>query len=156
MERETFEWARRMIAFRAANPVLTRRNFFQGGDVRVAGNPDLIWLSGTGAPMDGGDWHDDSRRALAMLLPGNTSGQTDSSGLPVVGNSLVAVFNADPEPTEFRLPRITAPWRWTLAFDTAAPAEPDGRKTFASGKSYTIAGRSVAVFWAPGEALTTR
>jgi len=154
-EREMHEWTRRMIAFRKANPVLTRRNFFQEADVRLAGHSDLIWLTETGALMNEGDWHDESRHTLAMLLPGNSSGQIDSSGKPVLGNSLVAIFNASPEPATFQLPRISAPARWSLAFDTAIPEEPDGRRTFQGGKTYEVAGRSVVVFCAPGEAVVT-
>ena len=154
-ERETFEWTTRLIAFRESNPVLTRRDFFQGSDVRVRGNPDLIWLTGTGSPMNDDDWHDGARRSIAMLLSGTTSGQTDAAGLPVSGDSLVAVFNASPEPLPFRLPRLPAHFRWTLAFDTAMPHQEDGKRSFAGGRTYAVAGRSVAVFRVPSEANVT-
>ncbi|MGE0600264.1 MAG: glycogen debranching protein GlgX [Dehalococcoidia bacterium] len=154
-QRETFEWTNRMISFRAANPVLTRRDFFQGSDVRIRGNPDLVWLTGTGARMKDADWHDGSRRSIAMLISGTTSGQTDAAGLPVVGDSLVCVFNASPDATPFRLPRLPAHFRWTLAFDTALPHQEDGKRAFAGGRIYAVAGRSVAVFRVPSEANVT-
>jgi len=155
-DRHLLEWTRRMISFRQSHPVLTRRGFFRGRDVLGLASPDLEWLTGTGAPMTDDDWHDQGRTALAWLLPGNASGLADSRGRPIVGDSLVAVFNGSHEPLSFRLPPISRPWRWLLAFDTAAPAEPDGRRSFAGGRLYRVEGRSVAVFRAPAPALPTR
>ncbi|MCA9831286.1 MAG: glycogen debranching protein GlgX [Dehalococcoidia bacterium] len=148
-EHGLLEWTSRMIAFRKAHAVLTRRDFFQGRSIRDAGSPDLVWLTAEGVQMKEDDWQDPERRAIAMYLPGNLSGLIDARGRLVESESIVAVFNASPDPVQFRLPRLTRPWRWLRAFDTAAPDEPDGRRALRSGQHYKVEGRSVVAFRAP-------
>ncbi len=147
--RATLEWTRRMIAFRAAHPVLTRRDFFQGRPVRGTDVHDVEWFTGEGIRMGNGDWQDPERRAVGMLLPGNGTGLTDERGRPIAAETLLAVFNAGVEPVDFRLPRIPRPWRWLLAFDTAKPAELDGVRSYPGARPYVVEGRSVAVFRSP-------
>jgi len=143
------DWTQRMIAFRAAHPVLTREDFFQGSPVRGTGVRDVEWFTGTGEPMRDEDWQDPERRAVAMLLPGRGSGQTDARGRPVPAETLLAVFNASHEGMTFTLPTIPRRWRWLLAFDTANPGEEDGARSFAGGKTYEVTGRSVVAFHSP-------
>jgi len=153
---QMLEWTRRMISFRASHPVLTRRDFFQGREVRPAGDADVEWLTLDGRRMSEGDWNNPEGRSLAMLLHGNASGALDERGRPVVGQTLVAAFNASPERAAFRLPRIPRPWRWFLAFDTTDPGEPDGRRTIGSGRIYQMEARSVVVFRTPAPAGVSR
>lgn len=142
-------WTRRMTAFRAAHPVLTRRDFFQGRPVRGTDVHDVEWFTGEGVRMKNGDWLDTERRAIGMLLPGNGTGLTDDRGRPIPAETLLAVFNAASDGVTFRLPRIPRPWRWLLAFDTASPGEQDGVRSFPGGRTYAVQGRSVVVFRAP-------
>jgi glycogen operon protein len=155
-EHEMLAWTRRMIAFRKAHPVLQRREFLRDREPGGNDGADVEWFSGEGVPMSPADWSDGERRSLAMLLSGAASGLTDERGVRISGDTVVAVLNAAPTRQAFRLPRIPRPWRWFLAFDTALPAEPDGRRSFAGGQTYQVEGRSVVVFRSPVAPSPTR
>jgi len=146
---EMLAWTRRMIAFQKAHPVLTRRDFLRDHEAGESEDVDVEWFTGEGVPMSPDDWHDTERRSLAMLLSGVAPGLTDERGVRITGDTIVAVLNAGPTRQTFRLPRIPRPWRWFLAFDTALPAEADGRRSFAGGQTYQVEERSVAVFRSP-------
>ncbi len=154
-QREQLEWTRRMVAFRNAHPVLRRRDFLRDGDGGT-GHADVQWFGGDGRPLLPHQWQEPGRRALGMLLNGASPALTDERGLPLAGDTILAVFNAAPERTVFRLPRLPRPWRWFLAFDTANPSEPDGRRSFGGAHAYQVDGRSVAVFRSPVPPVSTR
>jgi glycogen operon protein len=155
-ETEMLEWVRRMVAFRRAHPVLDRKAFFHSADVRGWARAEVEWLTLQGSPMQQPDWDDPERHALVMLLHGNASGLVDERGRPIVGQTLVAAFNAGADRASLRLPRIPRPWRWFLAFDSADPTEPDGRRTVSSGGTYPMEARSVAVFRSPAASAVIR
>ncbi len=146
---ELVAWTTKMIAFRAAHPVLTRQDFFQGRPVRGSEVRDVEWFTGEGIPMSEDDWQDPHRRSLGMLLSGTASGLRDDRGRPIAADSLLAVFNASDEPLTFQLPRLKRPLRWLLSFDTFEPEVLDGERSFASGRAYQVNARSVVVFRAP-------
>lgn len=115
-------FTRRVLALRRANPVLRRRSFFTGGDL-ASGVKDLTWLRADGEEMGDGDWGDDKRQLLGMLIAGEATDERDEHGRPVLGNTLLLLMNAGPQSRSFRLPRLAQPGIWRCEVDTARDGE---------------------------------
>ncbi len=130
--------------------------FLREREATAADGADVEWFSGEGMPCHLVIGRTLGAMPLAMLLSGAAPGLTDERGIRIAGDTLVAVFNAAPTRVTFRLPRIPRPWRWFLAFDTALPAESDGRRTIAGGQTYQVEARSVVVFRSPVSPPPTR
>ena len=95
----------RLIALRAAQPVLRRSRFLVGdqGD----GKPvDVRWLAADGGQLDD-EWQAREVRTLGMHLDGRCADQP--------GDTLLLVFHAAGEPTRFTLPEGP----FTVLLDTA-------------------------------------
>ena len=124
---EIYRFARGMIDFRGAHPVLSKEQFYTDAEIR--------WLSPNGGLPD---WFDPKEKKLACLI--QVSGQA----------ALLLMFNAGTEDTDFRLPTLPQGSRWHLAVDTSRPAPED---LFAAGteapvdqsKPYRLQERSSAI-----------
>ena len=128
----SFEFFKRMIAFRMRNACLRRDKFFGGGR-NSRGLPDIAWH---GTAVDRPDWSE-SATALAFTLAG-VDREPD----------LHVILNQHHEDKDFELPQL--PGRsWKRAVDTRfsgrdAIAEP-GHEELVHGSSYLAQGRSVVV-----------
>jgi isoamylase len=94
----------RLIALRASQPVL-RRSRFLVGDLGDGKPVDVRWLGHDGGQMDDA-WQADGVRTLGMHLDGRCADEP--------GDTLLLVFHADDEPTQFTLPGGP----FTVLFDT--------------------------------------
>jgi isoamylase len=139
--RAFLDFARRLVALRASQPVLKRRTFLNGGRPGVA---DVLWLRPDGGAMGDDDWHDADRRALGVLLNGRAILETDVRGEPVVGDTLLMLFNGGDEPVLFLLPSSGQIRRWTRLVDTAVPDGPT--ETADAGASWRLPPRAAAAF----------
>jgi glycogen operon protein len=145
-QRSLLAWTRRVIAFRHGHPLLRRRNYFRGRPIRGAGIKDISWLGPDGVEMNDQRWHDGNTRTLGLWLAGNAADLTDEDGRPVLDDNLVLLLNSSSHDVEFRLPPATAgDRRWSLALDSARPAEREGARRVRGGAIYPLAGRSIAV-----------
>ena len=93
---EILRFARGMIAFRRAHPVLSKAQFYSDADIRWFGAHE-------GLP----NWTDPQERQLACLISEN--GQ----------HSICLMFNASKEGVDFLLPPKHSQARWYVAVDTA-------------------------------------
>jgi glycogen operon protein len=134
------EFARRLAALRASEPVLRRRTFLRGHQHRIA---DVIWLKDDGTEMPPDDWHEPSRRALGMLLDGNAIPERDERGERIRGATLLVLLNAGPEDQPFTLPALPRTRHWQVVLDTGA-TQPD--PAAAGGVVWPLRARSAAVF----------
>ena len=109
------EFTRRMIALRREHPVLRRRRWFQGRDIR--GTVDLGWFKPDGTEMTGQDW-ESGAAAVGVYLNGDAITDRDRRGQRVTDDSFLLLFNGHDEPTEWTLPE---PWGgpWELMLDTS-------------------------------------
>jgi isoamylase len=121
--------------------VLRRRNFFQGRAIRGAGVKDIMWLDPSGREMTDEGWSSRDARALGVLLAGDAIDEVDERGRRIVGDTLLVLYNASPEPVPFVLP-ADAP-EWSTVIDTADPRPPRG--TLPGGERFTLAARAIAV-----------
>ena len=148
-----------MAALWHAQPVLKRRNFFQGRRIRGAGVKDIAWLTPAGIEIADHEWHSGAVRALGMRLNGESIDEMDERGQPISGDTLLILLNSYPEQVEFRLPKHKPSERWVSQFDTSQKkTEPTA---FSQDQSYPLQGRSVVVLilktnWSPLKQLLHR
>ena len=86
--REFLAFVARLLALRAAEPVLTRRDVSRGP---TPGVTDVLWLRPDGREMADDDWGDPERRVLGMLLDGHGILECDAQG-ERTGDTLLVPF----------------------------------------------------------------
>ena len=141
-KRELCDFVRRLINLRMTEPVLRRRRYFQGREIR--GGKDVAWLAPDGHEMDDEAWSSGFVRSIGMLLSGTAIEESGEHGEMIVGNSVLVLLNAHSDKVPFTLPGLEPDQQWQRVFDTIAAQLPDQR--YAPGGPYPLEGRSVAVF----------
>jgi len=142
-KQEFFRFVRQLILLRAEQPVLRRRQFFQGRPIRGSDIKDLLWLAPTGLEMADEDWNSGFARCLGMLLSGDSIPETDSRGRPIKGDTILILLSAHHEAIPFTLPVLTRVNRWELLIDTADEQLTKPRKLRLT--EFTLKARSLVV-----------
>ena len=148
--RELLAFTREMLRFRASHPVLRRRRFFQGRNIRGIGVQDVAWFDPDGNEMTDAVWHASHVRYLGVRLAGDAIDETDDRGHRIVDDTLLILLNADHETVPFTLPPVGRRRSWTVMFDTAESHTK--KRRIRSGHEYELQGRSLVVLLAPREA----
>jgi isoamylase len=132
-------------------PVFQRRRFFHGRRIRGSGITDISWFEPSGEDMSDEAWTNGFVRCLGVRLAGDLIGDTDERGEPVIGDTLMLLFNAHHEAIPFTLPATKEGQVWEPILDTAEPRELPPQLN--GGAKYDLVGRSVAVLRTrvPGE-----
>jgi glycogen operon protein len=117
--RALLEFTRRVLAIRAANPVLRRRTFFRGHPIPGFNAKDLTWLHPDGREMTETDWHDRRAQVLGMLMHGQASDERDERGRLVGGHTLLLMLNGGSRRRNFVLPLLPSPGTWREVLSTA-------------------------------------
>jgi glycogen operon protein len=151
---EFLEFTRRLVHFRLAQPVLTRRRYFQGRAIRGAEVKDIYWLDPSGREMTDEAWNAPFVRSLGVLAVGNALDEVDERGRQVTGDSLLILLNAHYDEVPFTLPKVDDGKSWLRVVDTIAAQPPEQR--FNGGAKYPLQGRSLAVFTLNSERRTRR
>jgi glycogen operon protein len=123
---EVFQFARGVLAFRRAHPVLRREAFYT--------DEEVSWFDPDGKTPD---WFDPRQKRLACLI--RSQGASD----------LYLMFNAGSEGVAFVLPPCSS-YSWRLAVDTAGPLPPDFYRAgeeaaLTNPMSYLVQARSCAI-----------
>ena len=145
------EFTRRLIALRAAHPVLRRRRFFRGETATNAEQPlpDLMWLRPDAREMTARDWQRDDAHSVGVFLNGDAIAERDPHGRRMVDDSFLLLVNGYWEPVVFRLPDGSFGERWTTLIDTADPEGiPDERERKA-GTRLRVEARSMVLLSRP-------
>ncbi|MEU3528228.1 glycogen debranching protein GlgX [Streptomyces sp. NPDC038707] len=130
-QRALTEFTRRLIALRAAHPVLRRRRFFRGETATNARQPlpDLVWLRPDAREMTDRDWQRADAHSVGAFLNGDAIAERDPHGRRMTDDSFLLLVNGYWEPVVFRLPDESFGERWTTLIDTADPEGiPDERE----------------------------
>ena len=139
-----FQLACRLVRLRRENPVLTRRRFFQGRQIRGQEPTDITWLTSTGREMVDSDWHAATARVLGIRLNGEMIDEVDERGRPIRGKTLLVLFNALDRRIPFTLPVTARNEIWRLVLDT--DNEYPRRTRYPETSRFALAGRSMALF----------
>jgi isoamylase len=138
---DLLEYTKALIALRTEHPVFRRRRWFQGRPLR--GTPDVAWLKSDGSEMSEDDWSGGHATSIGLFLNGEAISSPDPRGQRVVDDSFLLLFNASPEPIEWR---IADKWgeAWGLALDTAAGI-PTKQSTEVVHRNIVLTDRSVVL-----------
>ncbi|MCI0702735.1 MAG: glycogen debranching protein GlgX [Planctomycetia bacterium] len=144
-EKEAFlEFVRKVVRVWKGQPVFQRRHFFQGRSIRGTDVKDISFLGTDGKEMTDEAWDTELTKCLAMRLAGDIIDEVDERGRPIVGDTLLVMFNADSEAMPFTLPLHKESQRWELVFDTFRPNTLPG--PVSEEEPYPLRERSLAVF----------
>jgi isoamylase len=137
-------------------PVLQRRQFFQGRSIRGEGITDVSWFSPDGNDMSDDDWTGHVH-CLGMRLAGDLIGELDERGEPIVGDSLLVLMNSHHESKQFTLPVANPNHHWERLLDTAGDEAES--KRLDGGDRYSLHDRALVLFRtvvkAPDEPIVT-
>ncbi|CAL9655219.1 glycogen debranching protein GlgX [Streptomyces sp. enrichment culture] len=153
-QRALTAFTRRLIALRAAHPVLRRRRFFRGETATNARQPlpDLVWLRPDAREMTDRDWQRADAHSVGVFLNGDAIAERDPYGRRMVDDSFLLLVNGYWEPVVFRLPDDSFGERWTTLTDTADPdGIPDERERKA-GTRLRLESRSLVLLSRPSRA----
>jgi isoamylase len=118
-QRELLAFTRKCFNLRHSHAVLRRRHFFRGEPTVSGGAKDVSWIRPDGEELAGADWADGSNYAIGMLIWGDATDETDDRGRPIVGETLLLLFNGSADPLSFTLPTVDGGGIWTELVDTA-------------------------------------
>jgi glycogen operon protein len=136
------EYTRRLIGLRAEHPALHRKSFFSGRDIHGEGVKDITWFTPEGSEMEEADWETPWVQCFGVRWDGHVD-EVDANGDPVVGKTVLLLFNADDASHDFVLPAHDAGDTWRVAVDTVAFEAPD--KTAQAGEAYKVTDRGFAL-----------
>jgi isoamylase len=139
------EFTRSMIKFFHEHPVLRRRHFFQGREIRGLGMKDLTWIRPDGQEMTAQDWENSETRCFGLSLAGDAIDEIDERGNRIVDVSLLILLNAHYEAIPFVLSEPKPNHQWRLIMDTR-----EGMVRLAPlvrrRATYNVEARSMALF----------
>jgi len=115
-DRDLLAYVQRLVAMRAAHPVLRRRRY-------LADPGYSVWFAPDGQALGTDQWQDPSRAAIAVYLDGSVKPDRNAWGEPLVDHDLLVLVNGHDRPTRFVIPAATANGRppvvWRLEMDTS-------------------------------------
>ena len=145
-------FVRSLARLRREHAVFRRRGWFQGKSIRPRKDgrkplPDIAWLDPEGHEMTDQQWAEDLSRTVQVLLDGNGISVPDMRGEPILDDTFLVVFHANPEPRTLKLPGAAYGAAWRRVFDTERGFAPDGAgEVVAAGAELDVLGRSMWLF----------
>ncbi len=138
------EFTRQLIEFRKAHPNLRRRKFFQDREVlSLIAQRTSPGTATTGEEMTPEQWSAGWMRSMAVLFNGNTLGEVDDMGQPIMDDSFLILLNSYHEGVTYTLPQSPQSRGWKLVMDTNNLDSPFGERTMEG--ALDVAGRSVVL-----------
>lgn len=99
-------FVRKIVRLRKKLKIFERRKFFTGRPIDKSGYKDIAWYTEKGREFEAGDWHDGSRRCLSYCV--------------YTGSRFVmAIFNANFNDIEWKLPPLPDDMSWNLVLDSS-------------------------------------
>jgi glycogen operon protein len=142
-DRQLLAFTRSLIRLFRDHPVLRRRRFFQGRQIRGSRVKDLTWYATDGSEMTDEQWQAPGVRTLGLQYAGDAIDDRGPRGERITDDTLLMIFNADERPIAFTLPNHEVAKRWEIIFDTVHPTFSEARGEFDGGATYEVAERSV-------------
>lgn len=135
-------FVKKAIRLWKTQPVLQRRQFFQGREFHGEGATDIAWLTPHGREMQESDWHAGYVRCLGMRLAGHMVDEVDERGRPIIGDTLLILLNSHSETIPFRLPALAEEDFWQPLLDTAHKPQ---HSRLRANDLYPLQSRTIAV-----------
>jgi isoamylase len=125
IQKDFFEFTRKLIAIRKSQPVTHKRRFFKGRRIRGYGVKDIRWLNTDGADMTDEQWNTNFIRCMGMLLNGELINQVNEKGEPIKDDILLLIVNSYWDNIHFKLPNTTLGHNWELLINSSLEKEPE-------------------------------
>jgi glycogen operon protein len=146
-QRDLLEFTRQLIRIFHQHPVLRRRKFFHGRQIRGAEIKDISWFRPDGREMNEDDWRNEQARSLAVRLSGDAIDELDERGRRVTDDTLLLLLNAHHRAVSFVLPAHRQGVNWEQMLDTRESfGRRRTRRTVRGGAAYRVEARSLALF----------
>ncbi len=142
-DRQLLGFTRSLIRLFRTHPVLRRRRFFQGRQIRGSRVKDLTWFALDGTEMTDEQWSAPGVSTLAVQYAGDAMDDRGPRGEKITDDTLLVILNADERPVDFTLPNHDAARRWEVVFDTIHPTFTAAHAEHDGGETYPVAERSV-------------
>ncbi len=102
-------FVRKLVRLRKKLKIFERRKFFTGRPIDKSGFKDIAWYTEKGREFEEADWHDGNRRCLSYCVYN--------------GNRFImAIFNANFNEMEWKLPPLPQNWSWNMILDSSQKA----------------------------------
>ncbi|OVE75538.1 glycogen debranching enzyme GlgX [bacterium F11] len=122
-QKDFLQFVRRLVKIRKEQPVLQRRKFFQGREIRGLDVKDVTFYEPSGNQMTDEAWQAGFVKCLGILLAGDITDELNDDGEPIAGETLLILFNAHHEPIPFTIPQIDPSDKWERLLNTANTKE---------------------------------
>ncbi|MDQ3066680.1 MAG: glycogen debranching protein GlgX [Actinomycetota bacterium] len=139
------EFTKRLIDFRRRHPVFRRADFLTGEERLGSGSPDVWWFRPDGRKMTQRNWQRDEGHTLGVFLNGAEIPTLSPQGAPVIDDTFLILFNAQPDGVVFTLPAVAYGRRWAHELSTAEPDIEAGAEVFPARGIVAVEGRSLVV-----------
>lgn len=104
--KEFVRFVQRLLKMRKRLKIFERSKFFTGRPIDRSGYKDITWYTERGTEFTAEDWHDGSRKSLSYSV--------------YTGSKFVmAIFNANFNDLEWKLPPLPENAEWTLVLDSS-------------------------------------
>ena len=145
------EFARKLIDFRKAHPVLRRSRFLHGRALSPDGLKDVTWLGPDGSEKTAEHWTNGWARSISLMLSGAAGEDLDAKGARLIDDTLLLMLNAHHERVDFVLPPVGRTCCWRLEIDTGRPfLNPEDDHLAVPGSPIAVQGRTLLV-WRLGD-----
>ncbi len=111
------EFLKAAIQLRESNPVLARKNFFDGGVVEGTGMKDVLWLDENLSEMTEEKWRNPEIKHLMVWINGSSTREVEYFYRKISGGDLLLLFNSSQTNVTFKLPNDTK--RWEVYLDSS-------------------------------------
>jgi isoamylase len=109
-----------VVRLRRQNPVLHRRRFLEGAQVRGSESTDITWFDASGKEMLNSDWHSPSAHVFGVRLNGTMLNEFDTRGKAITGRTLTIIYNSSAADVRFVLPQVGHAQYWWPILNTAS------------------------------------
>ena len=144
-QQKFLHFCRSIIQIWHEQPVLKRRNFFQGRRIRGAGVKDIAWLMPEGGEVTDVQWNSGAMRSLGVRLNGESMDEVDERGEHIVGETLLLLLNNQPESVAFQLPQHKPTERWITMLDTSIDVDEVSEAPLSADELYPLQGHSMSI-----------
>jgi len=142
-DRQLLSFTRGLVRLFRSHPVLRRRRFFQGRQIRGSRVKDLTWFGPDGSEMTDEQWGAQGARTLGVQYAGDAIEERGPRGEAIKDDTFLIILNSDDRPVGFTLPDRDVARRWEAVFDTVHPSFGGAHGEHDGGSVYRVAERSV-------------
>ncbi len=143
--RDLLEFTQLLSRLFHKHPVLRRRKFFQGRQIRGSEVKDLAWFRPDGLEMIDEDWRNWHTRCLGLRLAGDAIEELDARGARIRDHTFLMLLNAHYETIPFMLPGSRDADQWEVIVDTKETTGRPRRLLLGGGEQYALEARSLAL-----------